>query len=126
MFRFKSTVKSYTVFVTLDDNTSRKVSFSQFSNMQNYGMYYCHNDKIAEGIRKLPTFGSIITEIEEKAKDVQASNVRQYQATYPDVRRTQEANKVLVNKYGVDETTLRTKADAVAAAEKLNICFPNL
>jgi hypothetical protein len=61
---------------------------------------------------------------EEKKEEPKVERV--YNKVYADVKRTQEANKILVEEYGFEKEQLKSKADALNAADKLNIHFPNL
>ena len=64
----------------------------------------------------------LIEEVEgEKAKDVKPDEV-----VYSDVTEMQDAIVVLVNDFGVKETTLKTPADIKKAADRVGASFPNL
>jgi hypothetical protein len=106
------------------DGATYRISFTNRGKPFNYGYYVCTNDVLAKALLKHPDYGKIFKAKEEEQAVVEAP--REYTKVYEDVKRTQEANKILVEEYGLDKEQLKSKADALAAADKLNIHFPNL
>lgn len=100
------------------------VTFRDKGAAYGYGVYVCTDPKIAACIEAHPDYGSIITK--EETEEVVEKVETEYKAVYPDAKRTQEANRILVNEYGYDKEKLKSKEDALKAAEELNISFPNL
>lgn len=124
MIVFKSKIRNYCTSLRINGETKR-IAFRDRSNTDSHGYYLCISDEVARALRKHPSFGSVITCEQEESAD-RPSPVKEYAATYSDVKRTQEANKVLTETYGVDKELLKSKADALQQAERLNIYFPNL
>lgn len=89
------------------------------------GIYAVSDKSLVAAIRKHPYFGTIITEKFEETT-TKADEPKTYTATYPDVKKSQDAKDILVAKYNVDADKLTSKAAIKEAAEKLNILFPNL
>lgn len=100
------------------------ISFTPKGAPDFYGYYYTSDEAEIQALREHPYFGSIITLPEEEEEVVEPK--KEYKATYEEVKRTQDANKVLIEKYGIAKEQLKSKADAVRIAEELNISFPNL
>lgn len=124
MIVFKSKIRNYSTFVKVDSAT-RRISFRDRGLLDSFGYYICTSETVAAALRKHPAYGDVITCEEDETKAEEAP-ARVYDATYPDVKRTQEANKILVEQYGVPKEQLKSKADALAKADELNIAFPNL
>ena len=83
--------------------------------------------RMAEAVRKHPHFGRSITERQAPPEeDGQPKDERRYAAIYPGVTRTQEANRILTEQYAVPRESLKSKADALREADRLNVSFPNL
>lgn len=62
--------------------------------------------------------------IEEDKKPAEAK--KSGEKAYPEVTGTQKAKEILQKVYNYDVTNIRSKAEAIEAAKKLNISFPNL
>lgn len=124
MIVFKSKIRNYSTFVKVDGAT-RRISFRDRGLLDSFGYYICTSDAVASALRKHPAYGDIILCADED-KPAEEAPARVYDAVYPDVRRTQEANTVLQETYGVDKELLKSKADALKKADELNIAFPNL
>lgn len=119
---FISKVLRYSTSVIVD-GASCRVQFLYKGRPFQYGYYACTNDKIAEALKKHPSYGKtfFLKDEEEPVKEA-----KEYNATYEEVSRTQSANKILVEVYGIDKDRLKSKEDALKVAEELNISFPNL
>lgn len=125
MIVFKSKIRNYCTSIRVNGSTVR-VAFKDRGMFDMYGYYFCTSKKIADVLRQHPSFGDIFF-CESTAKEQKSPKpAHVYAAVYPDVTRTQEANRVLSEKYGVDKELLKSKADALVQAETLNIAFPNL
>lgn len=119
---FNSSIRCYSTSV-LVDGTTRYVHFTDRGRPFSSGYYVCKEEALAEALKKHPEFGHIIT---IQKKETASVVEKKYEEVYNEVKRTQEANKILVEKYGVNKETLKGKQDALNAAESLNISFPNL
>ena len=124
MIVFKSKIRNYSTFVRINGATHR-ISFRDRGLLDSFGYYLCTSDAVACALRHHPAYGDIIICQDEEHPAAEAP-VRVYDAEYPDVRRTQEANRILAEEYGIDKALLKSKADALAKANELNIAFPNL
>lgn len=124
MIVFKSKIRNYCTSIRINGET-RRIAFRDRSNNDSHGYYLCTSDDVARALRQHPAYGSIIT-CKQETPAAEPAPAREYAATYTDVKRTQDANKVLVETYGVDKELLKSKADALQQAERLNISFPNL
>ena len=120
---FISNILSYSTCMVVDGATYH-ISFVNRGRPYNFGYYVCTNDKLAAALKHHPEYGKIFYAQEEEQEAVVEERV--YNKVYEDVKRTQEANKILVEEYGLEKDQLKSKADALAAADKLNISFPNL
>lgn len=123
MVTFISNILNYSTSMKIDGAT-RYISFINRGKPYNYGYFICYDDKLAEALKKHPDYGNMFHIKEEERKPV-VEEVK-YDAVYEDVKRTQEANKLLIERYQVDKESLKSKANALEAAKKLNISFPNL
>lgn len=126
MIIFKSGIERLSMTVVLKDGRHEFVSFEPNGYPETHGEYYCYDNEVAEAIKKLPEFGTVITVEGDESVIEPEVEVAQYVAEYPDVKRTQDANKILVNEYGVDRATLSSREEALEAAKLLHINFPNL
>ncbi len=111
----------------LVDGKAVYVRFRDMGKRINRGVYVTNDLQIANALEQHPDFnkyfflesGTIENTNGEPQKHI-------YDKEYPDVHRTQEANKILIGEYGVSKDELNSKDDALRIAEKLNILFPNL
>jgi hypothetical protein len=120
---FISSILNYSTSMVVDGATYH-ISFTNRGKPYNYGYYVCGNDKLAKALEKHPEYGKYFRLQEEKKVEPKVERV--YNKVYEEVKRTQEANKILVDEYGVEKDQLKSKADALSIADKLNIHFPNL
>lgn len=120
---FISSAQSFLTYIEVDGEYVA-VRFRERGVPYNTGMFTTSNEKIAEAIRKSSYFGRSIKEIVEEKKEKKEEKV--YDFTYPDVTRTQDANRILSEKHGVDTSELKTKALTLKKAEEINVSFPNL
>ena len=103
----------------------KQIIFSAVPGPIRIGHYATNDEDEIKAIESHRAFGKyIFIKEDDKPKAEEPQHI--YAAEFPEVKRTQEANKILVNEYGVDKETLTSKDAAKAAAEKLNINFPNL
>ena len=119
---FISKIQQYSTCIVMDGATYR-IEFTAKGKPYLYGYYVCHNDKLADALKKHPMYGEIF-EAQEEQKQVESK--KEYKAVYEDVTRTQAANKILVETYGVDKDKLKSKDDALRIADELLVSFPNL
>ena len=119
---FISKIQQYSTCIVMDGATYR-IEFTAKGRPYLYGYYVCHNDKLADALKKHPKYGEIF-EAQEEQKQVESK--KEYKAVYEDVTRTQAANKILVETYGVDKDKLKSKDDALRIADELLVSFPNL
>lgn len=120
---FISSILNYSTSMVVDGATYH-ISFTNRGKPYNYGYYVCSNDRLAEALQKHPDYGKYFRLQDEQKEEPKVERV--YNKVYADVKRTQEANKILVEEYGFEKEQLKSKADALNAADKLNIHFPNL
>lgn len=126
MYTFHSTIRNYLTWVSVGGRSVR-VRFADTGGGIPFGVFRTADARVAEAIRKHPHFGRSITEQQAPPEeDEQPKDERQYAAIYPGVTRTQEANRILSEQYAVSRDTLKSKADALREADRLNISFPNL
>lgn len=119
---FISKIQQYSTCIILDGSTYR-IEFTAKGRPYHYGYYVCKSDKLAEALKKHPAYGDIFKEqVEEENEELK----KEYKAVYEDVTRTQSANKILVETYGIDKDKLKSKEDALRIAEELLVSFPNL
>lgn len=126
MKRYISTEREKLATIRVNGKTVY-VRFRDMGKRLNRGVYVTNNADIADALEKDPNFGKYFfleSGTIETGEDVPQQHI--YDKEYPDVRRTQEANKILINEYGVSKEELNSKEDALHIAEKLNILFPNL
>lgn len=103
----------------------RTVRFHDMGAHRNCGVYVTNDASVAAAIEAHPDYGRYFY-LESGTIESEVVPARVYDKVYEEVRRTQEANKVLVQEYGIDKEVLKSKEDALHAADKLNIGFPNL
>lgn len=123
MVTFISNILNYSTSMKIDGAT-RYISFINRGKPYNYGYFNCYDDKLADALKKHPDYNRVFHIKEEEEKPI-VEEV-EYDAVYEDIKRTQEANKLLVEKYNVNKESLKSKANALETAKKLNISFPNL
>jgi len=121
---YKSEIRS-AIYHVKANGIDVKVKFYDKGEPYCYGVYRCNDKDVCKAIEALPDFGNVISILKEE-KEEEPAVAKTYDKVYADVKRTQDANKILVSEYGIDKATLNSKADALNAAEKLNISFPNL
>jgi len=125
---YKSNLRSYGFCVKVN-GVRKRIHFEDLGDPYFYGVFRCFDNKLAEAIEKYPTFGKTFFLMEDDcAKKTESAEVEEpkFAAVYEDVKRTQEANKILVNEYGIEKSQLSSKEDALRIAKELNINFPNL
>jgi hypothetical protein len=123
MKMFISSILNYSLSIVVNGAT-RRVRFVSKGRPYHYGYFVTADNELIEALKKHPNYGVLFSLKEED--NVKEAPQREYAAVYENVKRTQEANKILVEEYGLDKEQLKSKADALAAADKLNIHFPNL
>ena len=89
-----------------------------------YGYFVTNDKELIEALKKHPNYGKIFQLQDEEEKE--ETPKREYAAVYENVKRTQEANKILMENYDISKEKLQSKADALKIADELNISFPNL
>lgn len=127
MKKYISNGRDYVLFLTVDGKPYT-VRFRDMGAYENCGVFVTNDKSVAEALEHHPRFGDYFHLAEGEIKDEKDEpiKVHQFDASYPFVKRTQEAIKMLVTKHGVKSGTLNNKADVIAKAEELNISFPNL
>lgn len=135
MYSFRCDSVGFTIYVG-----DKKVKFeSDFMDIPR-GVFYTPSEDLAEGIRRHKYFlkGTIVETtpknenvnlgdgaIGRQGEDNVTETTSEAAAVYEDVTRTQEAIKILKEKHGVT-ASMRTRADMLAAAEAVNVKFPNI
>ncbi len=109
------------------NGTTVYIRFRDMGKRINRGVYVTNDSAIATALENHPDFNKYFF-LESGSIETTESKPQEhiYDKEYPDVHRTQEANKILMNEYGVSKDELNAKEDALRIAEKLNISFPNL
>jgi len=125
MARFISPLRNLIVYVNVNGKDKMIHFDNNHKSWQREGSFVTTNPELIEAIRKNHQFGKLFNE-EKSEEDTEVVEEKKLDRQYPNVTRTQEANKVLVNEYGIDKETLKSKQDALDAAVRLNISFPNL
>ena len=123
MALFHSTIPALTIAMRIDGYT-RYYSFTPKGRPYSYGYLYVHNPHEVSALKKHPYFGSIITIEEGDVAEDKADLV--VKREYLWVTKTQDAKKVLKEEYHYDVETIRSKEQARAIADELNVSFPNL
>ncbi|MBO7234105.1 MAG: hypothetical protein J6V13_03855 [Paludibacteraceae bacterium] len=124
LYIFTAYPKRYSYDVNVKGR-SVNIRFRDRGSIYKTGIYTTTDSEIATAIRKSDVFGTVVHEEVDRIVVDYKPKV-DYVAEYAEVTRTQDANKILVEKYGVDKSTLRSRQDALRKAEELNINFPNL
>lgn len=135
MYSFRCDSVGFTIYVG-----DKKVKFeSDFMDIPR-GVFYTPSEDLAEGIRRHKYFlkGTIVETtpknenvnlgdeaMRRKGDENVTETTKEAAAVYEDVTRTQEAIKILKEKHGVT-ASMRTRADMLAAAEAVNVKFPNI
>lgn len=122
---YKCDFRGYAFTVRPEGGSRTRVVFEDTGAPYYYGRYYCTDEKVAKAIEAREEFGNTIHILEEDTP-VETEKPHEYEAVYDAVKRTQEANKILVAEYGIDKDKLTSKEDALRYAKELNIYFPNL
>lgn len=124
MKKYLSTERVKTIFIPVAGEMY-SVRFRDMGQKANCGVFVTNDKNVADVLERHPDFNKyFFLESGEVAEEPKPEHV--FDKEYPDVHRTQEANKVLVSEYGIDKETLKSKEDALFVASKLNISFPNL
>lgn len=123
MKTYKSIYRNQILHIPVQ-GVSVRIKFEDEGRPYNCSYYNTDNEDIQKGIETHPVFGKSIFLYKEEKEEAQEE--RKFDKVYDSVKRTQDANKILVTEYGVDKDLLSTKSDALAFADKLNISFPNL
>ena len=123
MKMFISSILNYSLSIVVNGAT-RRVRFVSKGRPFHYGYFVTADKELIEALKKHPNYGVLFSLKEED--DVEETPQREYVAVYENVKRTQEANKILVEKYNVPKENLKSKEDALKVADELNISFPNL
>ncbi len=121
---FNSSIPSLSTSFKINDAIYR-VRFVPRDKPYNYGIYATSDKDLIAAIRKHPNFGTIITEQPSEIVETPEEE-RVYDATYPEVTKSQDAKTILAEQYNIEAAKLRSKADIHAKADELNISFPNL
>lgn len=120
---FHSTTKTFIVYIKIGKEY-KQVKFRDMGVPHKHGLFSTTDKELAEAIRKSKYFGHTIFEKEREPEKVEKT--KEYKYTYPAVTRTQDANRVLAEKHGVDTSDLKEKSMTIKKAEELGISFPNL
>lgn len=109
------------------NGTTVYVRFRDMGKRINRGVYVTNDIAVANALESHPDFDKYFFLESGTIEDTKSEPQQHiYDKEYPDVHRTQEANKILINEYGVSKDELNSKEEALHIAEKLNILFPNL
>lgn len=125
MTTFHSLIPNLLVPIKVDGHV-RYLKFVPKGRPYKYGYLYLGDEKEIAALKNHPDFGSIITIAHEDNTPQVEQEVKEYAKVYPDVTKTQEAKQILKDEYDYPIETITSKAAAKAAAEELNISFPNL
>jgi hypothetical protein len=120
---FISSILNYSLSIVVNGAT-RRVRFVSKGRPFHYGYFVTSDKELIEALKKHPNYGVLFSLKEED--NVEETPQREYAAVYENVKRTQEANKILVEEYDVPKENLKSKEDALKVADELNISFPNL
>lgn len=101
------------------------IKFTERTQSDSYGFYFTTSEAVAKAIKKHPDYGKSFEEVPSIAKP-KVEKVVKPDAVYEEVKTTQQAQKILVDKYGIDGSLINSKTDAKRYAKELNISFPNL
>lgn len=123
MKMFISSILNYSLSIVVNGAT-RRVRFVSKGRPFHYGYFVTADKELIEALKKHPNYGVLFSLKEED--NVEETPQREYAAVYENVKRTQEANKILVEEYDVPKENLKSKEDALKVADELNISFPNL
>jgi hypothetical protein len=123
MKMFISSILNYSLSIVVNGAT-RRVRFVSKGRPFHYGYFVTADNELIEALKKHPNYGVLFSLKEED--NVEETPQREYAAVYENVKRTQEANKILVEEYEVPKENLKSKEDALKVADELNISFPNL
>jgi hypothetical protein len=123
MKMFISSILNYSLSIVVNGAT-RRVRFVSKGRPFHYGYFVTADEELIEALKKHPNYGVLFSLKEED--NVEETPQREYAAVYENVKRTQEANKILVDEYNVPKENLKSKEDALKVADELNISFPNL
>jgi len=134
---YKSSSRNLVLFLTVRGRV-RCIRFSDMGATYKYSLFTTDDAKTQEALEnskkfnkeffllksseqeKKPTIG------EEGPETVAQQPKRKIEASYPKVKRVQEAVAILEEKYGVEPGTLSKKADVLRVANQYNIEFPDL
>ncbi len=123
MKMFISSILNYSLSI-LVDGAVRRVMFTNKGKPFNYGYYVTSDERLIDALKQHPNYNKVFSLREEDKRSEEPK--KEYAAVYENVKRTQEANKILEDIYNVPKSSLKSKEDALKAAEDLNISFPNL
>lgn len=121
MATFISNIKSYTIFVT-SDGVKNTITFTPNGRYKSGGRYTTFNENIIECLKNHPQYKKMFV-LEDELDEY--GHIKQPIATYPNVSKTQEVNRILKRDYKVDFMKLKSKEDTKKIIEELNLSFPD-
>ena len=108
---------------------AHSVTFHDTGERNNTCEFRTSSEALQNALEHSPSFNrSFFLHMEQKEEtEVSAKKqVHKYDAEYPEVKKIQDAIKVLTEKYGVVDEQFGSKKDVLRKASELNISFPNL
>lgn len=120
---FISNVQSYVTTIIVD-GIPKRIAFEAKGKPYFHGEFITYDEKLANALTHHPQYGEVFS-LQGEDKKVEEEK-RTYNAVYDEVKKTQEAVQVLMDKYNLKKEGLRSKNDVLQAADELNISFPNL
>lgn len=126
MYIFKCYGRELTLFFEINKHT-RSVHFTDMGTTSKEGVFSTDSEALASAMLKSKQCGRLYYLASGKKKESapDSPNVEPI-ATYPEVKRVQDAIKILVEKYEIEEDTISNKSDVKRIARSLNISFPGL
>lgn len=126
MYIFKCYGRELTLFFKIN-NHIKSVHFTDMGTTSKEGVFSTDSEALANAMLKSKQSGRLyyLASGEKKESAPDAPKVEPV-ATYPEVKRVQDAIKILVEKYEIEEDTISNKSDVKRIAHSLNISFPSL
>lgn len=123
---FKCYGRELTVFFKVNKQI-KCVRFTDMGTTSKEGVFSTNNEALADAMQKSNQCGRLYYLASDDKKEDEKKPTRQEPiATYPDAKRVQDAVKILVEEYSIEEDSITNKSDVKRIAASLNIAFPNL
>lgn len=124
MVVFHSIIPSLSISINIDGYV-RYFRFTPKGRPYKYGYLYVDTEKEVRALKHHPDFGTIITIAEDDTPKIEEPEKTPLKI-YTEVTKTQEAKTILKEEYDYPVEKITSKVAAKAAADELNISFPNL